>query len=237
MDYHLAGTPASLVCSSLRSRQPWTSVTTQLLQSDSRKWRESTLQSHDISLVIEQEHTEVFQIYKFIFIAPAHVDTEEPTAIVRVTQLCQDLGDAKAGVIFFLDQENEKEYGDAMKAYMTLQIKLMEHTPNIPIIPLTSLDVLPPTLKNFQDSFSEGVGNRIQQQVEIDVPRDLLGCCSTGEKHLSRQAVDTIVQTQEFLSFRELLDSNRLRSHEGQKSMRVALGLKDGKRFVKFWTG
>lgn len=43
--------------------------------------------------------------------------------MARITQLGRDLGDAKAGVIFLLDQENEKEHGDAIKAFMSLQIK------------------------------------------------------------------------------------------------------------------
>ncbi|KAK0748211.1 hypothetical protein B0T21DRAFT_356097 [Apiosordaria backusii] len=162
-------------------------------------------------------------------------DSESP-AMTRTKQLRHDLNDAKAGVIFLFDQENETEHGNAMKAFMTLQIQLMDYTPNIPIIPLTSLDALPSTLKTFQDSFAESHGDRIQQQVSIDVAKDLLSCCSVGEKQLSRQAVDTMVRSQEFFSFRELLGDSRLGSHEGQSVMREALGQEDGRRFVRFWT-
>ncbi|KAK0667571.1 hypothetical protein QBC41DRAFT_228055 [Cercophora samala] len=236
MNYHLVETPTSLVCSTLRSRQPWTTITTQLLQSDSRKWRESALQSHDISLVIEQEHAEIFQVYKLVLISPEDVETDESIATARITQLGQDLGDARAGVIFLLNQENEKEHGDAMKAFMTLQVRSMNQSPSILIIPLTSLNALPSTLKIFQESFSKGLGDVIQQHANIDVPRDLLSCCSAGDKQLSRQAVDTMSQGGEFCSFRELLGENRLARRQDQVAMQDILGPEDGKRFLKFWT-
>ncbi|KAK0748212.1 hypothetical protein B0T21DRAFT_356098 [Apiosordaria backusii] len=48
MEYPMTDTPTSLVSSILRSCQPWSSVPTLLLQSDSRKWRGMNL-PEDIS--------------------------------------------------------------------------------------------------------------------------------------------------------------------------------------------
>ncbi|KAK4199150.1 hypothetical protein QBC40DRAFT_177165 [Triangularia verruculosa] len=236
MDYLASETPMSLVCSTLRSRQPWSSVPTLLLQSDSRTWHESSLLSHDISLTIEQEHAGTFDIHKFVLLSKTDLETEEPTVPTRITQLCQDLGDARAGVIFLLDQDNEQEHGDAMKAFMELQIKLMDYTPNIPILLLTSLDALPATLKTFQDNFAESVDDGIQQQVKIDIPEDLLGCCSTGENMLSTQAINTLVRKQVIFGFRDLLDGDKLENHEGHRMVKETLGPEDAKRFLRFWT-
>ncbi|KAK3329347.1 hypothetical protein B0H66DRAFT_20032 [Apodospora peruviana] len=212
----------NLFCSSLRQRPSWAAAAT-LLQSKGGRWRETNLGQHDLELSVPQQHTGDCHRFRMVLVSPA--DIENPDTFDRIERLSDSNGGQNGAAVFLLDGDEIK---DGMGSFMRLQMRLLGKS-NVPMMPLTSVEALPPFLETFQGSL---VASTNARPWPVDAAQDLLPYCIPSRAPLPRPT--TQILSQNSLSFRELVD--QLTSGNGRDRLYTAIGPEALEHLIAFWT-
>ncbi|KAF7958788.1 hypothetical protein EAE96_002321 [Botrytis aclada] len=134
-----------MFCSSLRKRQQWASLPSILLMEKMPKWKEATLNTHDISLPMQRKTGEQ-EFFRVLLLSPSDM---QPIANLsaRIERLYHQTGGRNVGIIFLLCETDGNDNG--LKEFMNLQISLMS-TFKIPILPLMSVPQILSVVQPFQ---------------------------------------------------------------------------------------
>ncbi|CAD6448371.1 e50133c3-986b-4e7e-a85f-f0d8ec2ac5cf [Sclerotinia trifoliorum] len=135
-----------MFCSSLRKRQEWATLPSTLLMERMPKWKETTLNTHDLSLPIWPSKEDEREFFRVLLLSSS--DMQPSTNIsARIERLYHQTGGRDVGIIFLLHEKQSSDNG--MKQYINLQISLMS-TFKIPILPLTSISQFLEVVQTFQ---------------------------------------------------------------------------------------
>ncbi|RAL62505.1 hypothetical protein DID88_005070 [Monilinia fructigena] len=135
-----------MFCSSLRRRKEWATLPSILLKEKILKWREGTINTHDLSIPIPSTKEGEQQFFRVLLLSPSDMKSST-NASARIERLDHQTGGRNVGIIFLLRENGGGENG--MKEYMNLQLSLMT-TSKIPILPLASASQLLTALQSFQ---------------------------------------------------------------------------------------
>ncbi|KAJ8070013.1 hypothetical protein OCU04_000416 [Sclerotinia nivalis] len=110
------------------------------------KWKETTLNTHDVSLPICPSKEDEREFFRVLLLSSSDM---RPSANIsaRIERLYHQTGGRNVGIIFLLHGKGSSDNG--MKEYMNLQISLMS-TFKIPILPLTSISQFLEAVQTFQ---------------------------------------------------------------------------------------
>ncbi|KAF7879055.1 hypothetical protein EAF04_000255 [Stromatinia cepivora] len=137
-----------MFCSSLRKRQEWATLPSTLLMEKIPKWkgRETTLNTHDLSLPIRPSKEGEQEFFRVLLLSSSDM---QPSANIsaRIERLYRQTGGRNVGIIFLLHEKESSS--DGMKEYVNLQISLMS-TFKLPILPLRSISQFLATVQTFQ---------------------------------------------------------------------------------------
>ncbi|KAF7906403.1 hypothetical protein EAF00_000682 [Botryotinia globosa] len=134
-----------MFCSSLRKRQQWVSLPSTLLMEKMPKWKETTLNTHDISLPMQSKTGEQ-EFFRFLLLSSIDMQTIVDLS-ARVERLYHQTGGRNVGIIFLLREEGSNDNG--LKEFMDLQISLMPAF-KMPILPLISVPQFLSIVQPFQ---------------------------------------------------------------------------------------
>ncbi|KAF7892938.1 uncharacterized protein EAF02_000476 [Botrytis sinoallii] len=134
-----------MFCSSLRKRQQWASLPSILLMEKMPKWKEATLNTHDLSLPMQSKTGEQ-EFFRVLLLSS--IDMQPiANASARVERLYHQTGGRNVGIIFLLREKDSNDNG--LKEFMDLQISLMS-TFKMPILPLISVPQILSIVQPFQ---------------------------------------------------------------------------------------
>ncbi|TGO84909.1 hypothetical protein BPOR_0452g00080 [Botrytis porri] len=135
-----------MFCSSLRKRQQWASLPSILLKEKMPKWKEKTLNTHDISLPMQSKTGEQ-ELFRVLLLSSSDM---QPIANLsaRIERLYHQTGGRNVGIIFLLREKDGNE-DNGLKEFLNLQISLMS-TFKIPILPLMSVPQILSIVQPFQ---------------------------------------------------------------------------------------
>ncbi|SPQ18178.1 970ca8ca-7853-4a90-8e7b-349c18171392 [Thermothielavioides terrestris] len=184
--------PKHLVCSSLRQRPAWASTAAQLLESDGRRWRETYLGTHDLSLTVPHAYFEDHDVFRLLLICPD--DIANPHTLDRIRDLHRLRNGRNAALIFLLNQNHQDDEPQphsqpAMPAFMALHITLQRENTPLPILPLPTPADLHSTLQTFVAAAASASASSSVPPPwppPIEAARDLLPhCCVAGNRGAS----------------------------------------------------
>ncbi|TGO41352.1 hypothetical protein BHYA_0023g00620 [Botrytis hyacinthi] len=159
-----------MFCSSLRKRQQWASLPSTLLMEKMPKWKEATLNTHDLSLPL-QSKTGKQEFFRVLLLSSIDMQTIVDLS-ARVERLYHQTGGRNVGIIFLLREEGSNDNG--LKEFMGLQISLMP-TFKMPILPLTSVPQILSIVQPFQRQLCI-----IPSSKRVDAQYELLPFCHVG---------------------------------------------------------
>ncbi|KAI5927776.1 hypothetical protein F4810DRAFT_706519 [Camillea tinctor] len=211
-----------LICSSMRKRPDWASLTAALLRSNTTntRWRESKLDTHDVAMPLPTPDASSPRVLRTILVSPHDVGSDATRA--RIERLYHLNGGRDVAVVFLLKQY--AGYESPMAMLMKLQIELVVDR-EMPIVPVDSVATVPTTLMTLHRQ----LGSSSRTPNATNPIRDLLPFC-TDTQPLSEHAVNVLTDTTSNL--RDMLEKA---SHPTlQVKMSDYLG-SEARKMVSFW--
>ncbi|KAH9909402.1 hypothetical protein F4778DRAFT_229441 [Xylariomycetidae sp. FL2044] len=145
-----------LICSSLRERPDWASLTPALLRSTTPKWREMKLDTHDMALPLPGGlggGGSSRRMLRVVLLSPHEVGSVECRG--RIQRLYHLDGGRDVAIVLLLKQVADRAESPTA-ALMRLQLELVGGGSEMPIIPAHSVQDLPASLIAFHRQISIG---------------------------------------------------------------------------------
>ncbi|KAK6587174.1 hypothetical protein PZA11_000464 [Diplocarpon coronariae] len=139
-----------MFCTSLRNRPEWATVPNTLFSSQTLKWAEQTLSTHDLTIPLPKSRQhDTLESFLLLALSPSDLIQESgaESAMSRIQRLYHYAGGMNVGILFLLNEKVPK--GNGTLAFMRLQATIFP-TFDMPIIPLASLASLQTSLSAFQ---------------------------------------------------------------------------------------
>ncbi|TEY85190.1 hypothetical protein BOTCAL_0016g00440 [Botryotinia calthae] len=134
-----------MFCSSLRKRQEWALLPSILLMEQMPKWKETTLNTHDISLPMQSKTGEE-ELFRVLLLSSSDMQPMSNIS-ARIERLYHQTGGRNVCIIFLLREKGGDDNG--LQEFMDLQISLMSAF-KMPILPLMSVPKILSIVQPFQ---------------------------------------------------------------------------------------
>ncbi|APA06718.1 predicted protein [Sclerotinia sclerotiorum 1980 UF-70] len=110
------------------------------------KWKETTLNTHDLSLPIWPSKGDEREFFRVLLLSSSDMQSSS-NIFARIERLYHQTGGRNVGIIFLLHEKQSSDNGT--KEYINLQISLMSSF-EIPILPLPSISQFLEVVQTFQ---------------------------------------------------------------------------------------
>ncbi|ORY66425.1 uncharacterized protein BCR38DRAFT_340338 [Pseudomassariella vexata] len=208
----------NLVCSSMRKRPNWATLTRALLQQNTARWKgKSSFETHDVAMPLSRVAARA--VFRAIFLTPADIGTAETRT--RTERLFNLNGGQYVALVLLMEKQDEGESPTA--AMMRLQLELVGGL-EMPIIPVASVETAGTTLLAFHQQLNTSGG--CQKRAEAS---SLLPYCSDSYT-LPEHKVNLLSDITSGL--RDLLE--QASTAEGREKLAQYLG-PDAERVIRFW--
>ncbi|KAI9730459.1 MAG: hypothetical protein M1818_008154 [Claussenomyces sp. TS43310] len=121
-----------MFCTTLRKRQEWMTIVPFLLKSQSPRWTEKSLNTHDIAIPLSRPNDEG-GFFRLLLLSALDLRASDQ-AMARIERLYHLNGSRLNGIIFLLNGTAPQE--ESMNAYMSLQANLLNSSFDIHVLPL-----------------------------------------------------------------------------------------------------
>ncbi|KAI9640990.1 hypothetical protein NHQ30_010417 [Ciborinia camelliae] len=154
-----------MFCSSLRRRKEWSTLPSTLLVEKMLKWREETLNTHDLSLPIPPIEEGKQEFCHVLLLSSSDME-QRANVSARIERLYHQTGGRNVGIVFLLHEKQDVDNGmnDLMSTF------------RIPILPLPSVSQLLTTVQTFQRQLCNVPPSR-----RVDAQYELLPSCNVGK--------------------------------------------------------
>ncbi|KAB5580425.1 hypothetical protein GE09DRAFT_436503 [Coniochaeta sp. 2T2.1] len=220
-----------MFCASLRKRPEWAAAVP-ILRKETRPWRETKLDTHDIAMPMPKDDIKVgvagSKDSSIRFILLSAVDIDKPVTLQRLERLFYLDGGCRCAIVFLLSTNDGAD--DGPSAFGKLQIETLLKQITMPILPLASLDDLPMRLEYFYTKALVPKPAQPTRPPGVEAQEKLLPYCS-GNPPLPEHATHVLSDIN--TDFRDLVD--KISSEQGRAILHdYAEDVVE--RVVNFWT-
>ncbi|KAK4186445.1 hypothetical protein QBC35DRAFT_554036 [Podospora australis] len=234
---------------SLRGRPPWATVADQLSSHYKKQCQEVHLNGYDISLSVSDEELERHDELRILLLSSE--DIRDNQAAARIERFVNSSRTSKRMLMFLVQKQvssqvcqqdtqdrdrddAQQKSQDPMTLYMKLQAELMQHTVNIPILPLVRVDSIVTALHALQTSLLKSMSDPGSQLLSsLFGPRDLLPYCSDqGVQPLAKEHAGSL--SQNYFTIGEIVHD--LRTEGGRRRIAKIMGSEEENKLLRFWT-
>ncbi|KAI0125895.1 hypothetical protein BJ170DRAFT_685140 [Xylariales sp. AK1849] len=211
----------ALICSSTRKRPDWASLVPALLQDNTLRWKETSLETHDITIPLPAAAgLSPHSVFRAILLSPTSIGLDDTSR--RIERLFNLNGGQYVAIVLLMVRHGQE---NSTAVLMRLQLELVGGGVEMPIIPVPSVEAVPMSLLAFHHQLCTSAASRRR----LDPARSLLPYCSATQPlpdHVVNVLSDITTDMKDLIK--------QATMPEGHQTLTEYLG-QDAERVIKFW--